>query len=207
MNNFSVKYIDAIENGLKSSIFTINKKKIDIELFFESINNHIEKVKLKSGRLFFFGNGASAAFSNHMALDWSKNGGIPSFSLSDSAMLTALANDYDYDDCFLEFLKINKPCSNDFIITTSSSGNSKNIVKVLEYCKMNEIMTLGLSGLNKGNRTEKISDFSLFVPSKTYGMVECIHQIFHHLILDNFMQINEWEKTESQNMNADNFKL
>ena len=45
-------------------------------------------------KIYFFGNGASAAFANHMALDFSKNGKILSRSLSDSAMLTALSNDY-----------------------------------------------------------------------------------------------------------------
>ena len=53
-------------------------------------------------------------------------------------MLTALANDYSYEDSFLEFLKINNPTNNDLVITTSSSGNSPNIVSVLNYCcKMN----------------------------------------------------------------------
>jgi D-sedoheptulose 7-phosphate isomerase len=42
---------------------------------------------------------------------------------------------------------------------------------------------------------------------KTYGMVECIHQVFLHLILDESMDILEWEKTEIQNMNAKNFKI
>ena len=142
-----------------------------------------------------------------MALDWSKNGGVLSVCLSDSAMLTALANDYDFDGCFLEFLKIYKPTSNDLIVTTSSSGNSKNIVNVLEYCKESNIRTFGFSGLNKGNKTEQMADFSLFVPMKTYGMVECIHQVFHHLWLDKFMKIKEWDKTESQNMDSNNFKL
>ena len=142
-----------------------------------------------------------------MALDWSKNGGILAFCLSDSAMLTALANDYDFEGCFLEFLKINSPTSNDLVVTTSSSGNSKNVVKVLEYCKENNISSFGLSGLNEGNKTERLSHFSLFVPMKTYGMVECIHQLFHHIFLDKFMGIEEWNKTESQNMDASNFKL
>ena len=93
------------------------------------------------------------------------------------------------------------------MITTSSSGNSKNVVNVLEFCKENKIKTFGLSGLNNGNKTAKIADFSLFVPMKTYGMVECIHQVFHHLVLDKYMNIEEWNKTQSQNMNADNFKL
>ena len=164
-------------------------------------------MKINNGRLFFFGNGASAAFSNHMALDWSKNGGILALCLSDSAMITALANDYDYDGCFLQYLKMNRPNSNDLVITTSSSGNSKNVVNVLEYCKANDIKTFGLSGLNEWNKTEKLADFSLFVPMKTYGMVECIHQVFHHLMLDKYMNIEEWSKTESQNMDANNFKL
>ena len=207
MGNYSENYLSSIENCMKNSSYSIFGENKQMEVFFDGLDKFVQEVSLNKGRLFFFGNGASAAFSNHMALDWSKNGGILSFCLSDSAMLTALANDYDYDACFLEFLKINKPSSNDLVITTSSSGNSKNIVNVLEFCKINNIKSFGLSGLNKGNKTEQISDFSLFVPAKTYGMVECIHQIFHHLMLDKFMKINEWEKSESQNMDANNFKL
>ena len=75
------------------------------------------------------------------------------------------------------------------------------------YCKENNIISIGLSGLNSVNKTQEIATYSLFVPSKTYGMVECIHQIFHHLILDKFMSIEEWKKTEPQNMDAKNFKL
>lgn len=207
MENYSKNYLSSIENCMNNSSYSILGENKEMEVFFDELNNFVQKVYMNKGRLFFFGNGASAAFSNHMALDWSKNGGILSFCLSDSAMLTALANDYDYDACFLEFLKINKPSSNDLVITTSSSGNSKNIISVLEYCKMNDIKSFGMSGLNKGNKTEKIADYSLFVPAKTYGMVECIHQVFHHLMLDKYMKINEWEKSESQNMDANNFKL
>ena len=204
---YNVKYIDSINKGLISSKYKISGKTINADLFFEILNNQLNKKKNRKGKLFFFGNGASASFSNHMALDWSKNGGILSLCLSDSSMLTALANDYDYESIFLEFLKINSPSKNDLIITTSSSGNSPNIVKVLEYCKKNSLQTLAMSGLNKINKSEKISDYSIYVPLKTYGMVECIHQVFHHLILDKFMEIKEWEKVESQNMNADKFKL
>ncbi len=207
MNNYSNKYIQSINDGLIKSIYHIKQIKTKSDAFFDSINEYLHIIQKKKGRLFFFGNGASAAFSNHMALDWSKNGGILSLCLSDSAMLTALANDYDYDHCFLEFLKINMPTENDLIITTSSSGNSPNVVNVLSFCKNNNIKTLALSGLNLENKSMKIADYSLFVPLKTYGMVECIHQVFHHLILDKFMNVEEWNKEESQNMDAKNFKL
>ena len=207
MKNYVSKYVKSIESGLSNSNYKINGKAINGEAFFEELIKITIDVKEKGGRLFFFGNGASAAFSNHMALDWSKNGGVLAFCLSDSAMLTALANDYNFEGCFLEFLKINNPTVNDLIITTSSSGNSKNVVNVLEFCKQNDIRTFGLSGLNEGNETEKLSYYSLFVPLKTYGMVECIHQVFHHIYLDKFMRIEEWTKTESQNMDSKNFKL
>lgn len=207
MKNYVKNYLDSIELGMSNSSYKTKGISVDSETFFEELNNVTNKVHKEGGRLFFFGNGASAAFSNHMALDWSKNGGILALCLSDSAMLTALANDYDFEGCFLEFLKINKPTPNDLVVTTSSSGNSKNVVNVLEYCKRSNIQTFGLSGLNEGNKTELLSDFSLFVPMKTYGMVECIHQVFHHVYLDRFMNIEEWKKTESQNMDASNFKL
>jgi len=204
---YEKNYIQSINSGLNSASYLINKQQVQSEIFFNEINLLIKNTQKIKGKIYFFGNGASASFSNHMALDWSKNGGVLALSLSDSSMLTALANDYSYDEAFVEFMKINKISTDDLVISTSSSGNSKNIVNVLNYCRQNKITSIGLSGLNSGNKTEEIANYSLFVPSKTYGMVECIHQIFHHLILDKFMNIEEWEKIESQNMDAKNFKL
>jgi len=204
---YSENYIHSIYSGLKNSTCKIDSKSTDIDNFFNSLIKRTRSIQKNRGRLFFFGNGASSSFSNHMALDWSKNGGVIGISLSDSSMLTALANDYKFEDTFLEFLKINNPNKNDLIITTSSSGNSPNIVKVLQYCKKTNINTFALSGLNDNNKSEQLADYSLFVPMKTYGMVECIHQIFHHLYLDKFMGISEWEKEEAQNMNYNDFKL
>ena len=130
---YEKNYINSINYGLINSKFRIEKKEIDIEAFFTDLNETLIKVQKSCGRIFFFGNGASASFSNHMALDWSKNGGILAFSLSDSSLFTALANDYSYEDAFVEFMKINSINSNDLVITTSSSGNSKNIVNALNF--------------------------------------------------------------------------
>lgn len=206
--SYEKNYINSINEGLNKSLCRINSHQVSIEDFFDSLIEFLNNtVKKKGGRIYFFGNGASASFSNHMSLDWSKNGGILALSLSDSSMLTALANDYSFESSFLEFLKINKPTINDLIITTSSSGNSQNIVSVLNYCAENNLKTFALSGLRENNKSIELSNYSLFVPMKTYGMVECIHQIFHHLLLDRYMNIFEWNKIESQNMNSKNFQL
>jgi D-sedoheptulose 7-phosphate isomerase len=204
---FEKNYIEHINKGLSGSVCKSNSKEVQMDIFFTDITTFLKNTVNNKGKIYFFGNGASASFSNHMALDWSKNGGILSFSLSDSSMLTALANDYSFEDSFLEFLKINNPTNNDLVITTSSSGNSPNIVSVLNYCSINNITTLGLSGLKEDNKSVQLSTYSLFVPMKTYGMVECIHQVFHHLLLDKYMKVYEWEKLETQNMNFKNFKL
>ena len=204
---YDLKYIESIHHGMVNSSYKISGKKVKSTLFYNEINKLLKSTQKKSGRIFFAGNGASAAISNHMALDWSKNGGILAFSLSDSALFTALSNDYTFESSIVEFFKINSIDNNDVVFTTSSSGNSSNIVNILNFCKKNKIKTLSFSGLNKNNISEKTSDFSIFVPSKTYGMVECIHQVFHHLILDKFMKIEEWNKNESQNMDSKNFKL
>lgn len=207
MDNFYTKYYESINIGLLSTEFSIKQNHVGPELFFSTIKEKIKSIKVNKNKLFFLGNGASSAFANHMALDFSKNGGILARSLSDSSLLTALANDYSYDDVFLQFICMENACSDDLIITISSSGNSQNIVKLLEHCNLKNIPTLSLSGLKFDNRSRSLSELALYVPMKTYGIVECIHQIFLHLILDESMNVLEWEKTDTQNMKHSEFNL
>ena len=206
-NKYYSNYFDSIGQGLKDSIYYLDHKSAAPDLFFQKIKSTLNNLRVNRNKIYFIGNGASAAFANHMALDFSKNGKILSRSLSDSALLTALSNDYSYENAMLEFLKIEGVTKEDLVITISSSGNSPNVVSVLNYCKENNIKSLALSGLKSDNKSITLADYSIYVPMKTYGMVECIHQIFLHLILDESMEIYEWDRNEFQNMNASNFKL
>jgi D-sedoheptulose 7-phosphate isomerase len=206
-NNFYSNYFNSINKGLVDSKYYLNQQNVDPELFFKIIKKTLAKLRKTKNKIYFFGNGASAAFANHMALDFSKNGKILSRSLSDSSMLTALSNDFSYENAMLEFLKIENATKNDLVITISSSGNSPNIISLLNYCKENSFQTLALSGLRSENKSIMLADYSIYVPMKTYGIVECIHQIFLHLILDESMEIYEWDKSDFQNMNSKNFKL
>lgn len=206
-NKYYAKYFKSIGQGLADSKYFLDNQGVEPELFFQIIKRILLKLRETRNKIFFFGNGASAAFANHMALDFSKNGKILSRSLSDSALLTALANDYSYQEAMVEFLKIERVKKDDLIITISSSGNSPNILSVLHYCKENNINSLALSGLKQDNKSIALADYSIYVPMKTYGVVECIHQIFLHLILDESMDIYEWDRNEFQDMNSSNFKL
>jgi len=208
MNNaYYLKYFKSIYSGLNNSQYFHNQMPVNGDLFFEEMKRVMFGLKEKKNKIYFFGNGASAAFANHMALDFSKNGKILARSLSDSAMLTALSNDYSFEEAMVEYLKIEGVNVNDMVITISSSGNSPNIVNVLKFCKENNIQTLALSGLKEQNQSVVLADFSIYVPMKTYGIVECVHQIFLHSILDESMQIFEWDREDFQNMNAGQFKL
>ena len=175
IENYSQNYFEAITKSLIKSSYKVLDSKVSSEFFFTKINSLLNTIKKSSNKIYFFGNGASAAFSNHMALDFSKNAGILSYSLSDSSLLTALSNDYSYDDAGVEFLRINRIDKNDLVVTISSSGNSTNIINVIDYCNNNDINTLSLSGLRPDNLSNKISKFSIFVPAYTYGIVECCH--------------------------------
>lgn len=206
-NTYYSSYFNSICQGLANTIYFSDENIIKPELFFERIRHILIKLRETKNKIYFLGNGASSAFANHMALDFSKNGKIMARSLSDSAMLTALSNDYSYENAMLEYLKIEGVSKDDLVITISSSGNSPNVLKVLDHCKEQNIKTLALSGLKHDNTSILLANYSIYVPMKTYGMVECIHQIFLHLILDESMEIFEWDRNEFQNMNASNFKL
>jgi len=206
-NKYYSNYFKSIGRGLEDSLYYANQQVSEPELFFQTIKVILTKLRETKSKIYFFGNGASASFANHMALDFSKNGKILARSLSDNALLTALSNDYSYENAMVEFLKIEGITKTDLIITISSSGNSPNIINVLNYCREHNINSLALSGLKKDNKSITLADYSIYVPMKTYGMVECIHQIFLHLILDESMEIYEWDRVEYQNMNISSFKL
>jgi D-sedoheptulose 7-phosphate isomerase len=152
------------------------------------------------------GNGASAAFANHMALDWTKNGGVPTHSFSDSALLTALGNDLGYEEAFSAPLSWYAK-SGDLLITISSSGNSPNIVKTIEVARSKGMGVVTFSGLKPDNASRQLGDINLYIPAKTYGIVECAHQVLLHVWLDKFMGITEWERDGFQDMRKDSFSL
>lgn len=196
-------YLNSFQEGLKATECRVSDTPMSIDNFFEELNSKISN----RTRIFFYGNGASMAFASHMSLDWHKNGKIESHTLSDISLLTAFMNDYSKEEMFAEHLKSFKLRKSDIVCSISSSGNSPNVIGALKYAKSIGAITVSLSGLNPKNNSIQNSDYSLFVPLKTYGQVECAHQLYLHSWLDMFMGVQEWDRTEVQNMNSKNFKI
>lgn len=142
-----------------------------------------EEVANRGSEMFFVGNGASAAFASHMAADWTKHGGVPSRCFTDLSQLTATANDFSFDEVFERpFRTFARPGA--LLVTISSSGNSPNILRAAEAARELGFPVIGFSGFAPDNGSRKVSDLSFYVPGKSYGVVECIHQILLHAWLD-----------------------
>ena len=181
-------------------------EKVNQDDWLDCVGELTEEVKKSGGRFFMVGNGASAAFASHMSLDWSKNGGVPCLSLLDLSHLTALGNDLGYEEVFSQPVGWHGR-EGDILITISSSGNSPSILRAIEVAKEKGMKVVTLSGLKPDNASRKMGDINLYVPSKTYGIVECAHQVLLHAWLDHSMQIEEWARDTVQNMRADELSL
>ncbi len=207
MSDYYHLYLNVLSNALGNLVVTdLGGKDLGPDTGFEQFCEFSRSVGERGFRQYLCGNGASAAFSNHMALDWTKNGGVPTFSFSDSALLTAMGNDLGFEEAFSAPLSWYAH-SGDLLVTISSSGNSPNILRAIQEARSKGMSVVTMSGLNADNRSRKTGDLNFFVEGKTYGVVECAHQVLLHIWLDRYMGIREWEKTRPQNMRKDSFEI
>ncbi len=146
------------------------------------------KARDRGARIFFIGNGGSAATASHFANDlsigtqsWKRPFRV--ISLTDNlAVITAIANDRSYDDIFLEQLKA-QLSPGDVVVAISASGNSPNVVKAIEYANTQGAVTVGLTGFD-GGKLRQISQIGIHSETNKgeYGPVEDVHLIVNHLI-------------------------
>jgi len=137
--------------------------------------------------IFVCGNGGSSATASHMVNDISKltiaegKKRIKALSLSDNTpLLTAWSNDSSYEDCFVEQLK-NFLSMGDVLVAISSSGNSPNVLKAVEYANAAGGVTVGFSGF-KGGKLAKSARINVIAPSDSVQIIEDVHTILSHLV-------------------------
>lgn len=137
--------------------------------------------------IFVCGNGGSSATASHMVNDFSKltimdgQRRLKALSLSDNTpLLTAWSNDSSYEDCFVEQLK-NFQTAGDVLVAISSSGNSPNVLKAVEYANEKGGVTVGLSGF-QGGKLAKSAQINVIAPSSSVQIIEDVHTILSHLV-------------------------
>ena len=203
---YSAKYLESMASALAQTEASLATDKTDLQSALARSVEMLKGVQQADGTQFFLGNGASAAFAEHMALDWTKNGGVRSLNPSSAVLLTALANDMSYQDSFAVFLD-RYAKSGDVVVTISSSGNSENVIRAIAAARKIGCGVITLSGLKPDNTSRKQGDVNFYVPARTYGIVECAHQVLLHMMIDAFMGIEEWNRADCQNMNVAQFRL
>lgn len=161
--------------------------KLDVERINETINVLVE-TQVNGNTVYTIGNGGSASTASHFQNDFNK--GISEtlekkfnfHCLCDNvSTMMAIANDMSYEDVFVEQLKGHLK-EGDVLLAISGSGNSKNIIKAVEYAKQNGNKVIGLTGYS-GGKLKQMCDVSLHVPVNSMQVTEDIHMIFDHLMM------------------------
>jgi D-sedoheptulose 7-phosphate isomerase len=139
--------------------------------------------KSKDNKLFVFGNGGSAAIADHFAVDMTKNALTKTLSMNNSSMITCLSNDYGYSEWMKKCLEFYAK-ENDIVFLISSSGNSENVINAAQYCKLNNMKVITFTGFDENNSLKACGDINFWVDSKSYNIVENVHQIWILTLVD-----------------------
>ncbi len=184
MRKSAEKYFEELKT-LMNAINATGKDSEKIEVFcgIEKAAEIILSTADSNGKVIFIGNGASAAFSSHMATDFWKNGGIKATAFNDSSLLTCIGNDYGFECLFEKPLEVFAD-NRDLLIAISSSGKSENIIRGAKVAISKGCNLITLSGFNSENPLSKMGKINFYVGSSSYGPVEILHQAILHCLLD-----------------------
>jgi D-sedoheptulose 7-phosphate isomerase len=150
---------------------------------FEKWKKLTLKIRENDKCIFFVGNGASASMASHFAADVAKNAGIRTNVFTDTALMTALANDLCYEEVYAEPLRWNMKAG-DMLVAISSSGNSPNIVRAVKTAKSLNGTVITLSAMGEDNAIRKLGDLNFYAPAQTYGLAETAHAAILHYWMD-----------------------
>ena len=133
-------------------------------------------------RIIILGNGGSNSVASHISQDYMKFHNKKVSILSDPSMITMLTNDFGYEFAYQKFLEYYVEIDT-LVIIMSSGGESENMINCLNWCEENKVSYGVLTGFSENNTIRKNAKNSLwnyYINSDSYGVVECVHQIFLH---------------------------
>lgn len=140
------------------------------------------------GKVLLFGNGGSAADAQHLAAEFvgrfaMERKALPAIALTtDSSILTAVGNDYGYEQVFVRQVQA-LGRANDVAIGISTSGKSPNVVEAIRVARAAGLRTFGLSG-NDGGPLEEVAELSVVVPSRVTARIQECHIAVGHVLCE-----------------------
>jgi D-sedoheptulose 7-phosphate isomerase len=179
---------EKIKNIISSSI-DVKSMVLNDDVLLTTVQQVAEMMvsALRNGqRIYFCGNGGSAADAQHLAAEFSgrfytDRRALPAEALHcNTSYLTAVANDYSYDVVYSRLIEgIANP--GDILVGLSTSGNSKNIVAAFETARKNNIRTVGFTGAD-GGRMRTLSDYLINIPSADTPRIQESHILLGHIV-------------------------
>ena len=183
-NNFIVKRL----NEGKSVISQITADKEIIESIAKASDECVRRISEMDGKIFFMGNGGSAADAQHLATELvsrylKERAAIPAIALTtDTSAITAIGNDYSFERIFSRQLEALAGPS-DIVIGISTSGNSANVNCGIETAAEIGCFTIAFTG-NTGGELAKITDLPIIVPSYKVPLIQQSHISIGHIICE-----------------------
>ncbi len=169
-------------------------KRLDLSQI-ERLSELIESAYHSNRFVFICGNGGSGANASHLCEDLAKctlrdferQKRLKVLSLTDNtAGIMAWANDEGYDRIFIEQLK-NLASPGDLLLAISGSGNSPNILKAVDWANESGLETVGITGF-AGGKLKTLARYNVHVPIDDMGIVESLHQVVFHWIIDDIFR-------------------
>jgi D-sedoheptulose 7-phosphate isomerase len=152
----------------------------------EKIAQRMVEVFQRGGRVYFCGNGGSAADAQHLAAELSgrfykDRPPLPAEALHvNTSFLTAVANDYSYEEVYARLLQaVGKP--GDMLWALSTSGNSPNVLRALDTARQIGLITVGLTGETGGQMRDRC-DYLIRVPSRDTPRIQEVHMLIGHAV-------------------------
>jgi D-sedoheptulose 7-phosphate isomerase len=150
-----------------------------------AVADEIVRAFRRGNKILLFGNGGSAADAQHIAAEFTgkylrDRDPLPAIALTtNTSSLTAIANDYGYENIFVRQLQA-LVVKGDIVIGISTSGNSPNVLLAMEDAKRCGAITVVLTG--QSGKLRELADFVLAVPSKETPLIQEAHIMIGHII-------------------------
>lgn len=183
-----MNHADVISKTIADHAATVERFRESCSETIAAIADRVIDSLRAGGKICFFGNGGSAADSQHFAAEFvvrftRERRALPSIAFTtDTSILTAGANDLGYESVFAR--QVEGLCGpDDVVVGLSTSGTSKNVVAGLEAARNMGVSTVAFTGENPA-RCGELADLSLCVPSDVTARIQECHLIAGHLICD-----------------------
>ena len=163
-------------NPFEEYVKTLECAHMEVEFF------KFQKEYYTHPRIIILGNGGSNSVASHISQDYMKFNGKKVSVLSDPSMITMLSNDFGYDHAYERFLDYYVE-KDTLVIIMSSGGESPNMLNCLDWCEETKTDYGVLTGFKSDNKIRSVAKNALWnyhIDSDSYGVVECVHQIFLH---------------------------